>query len=96
MALQKDKFLFLTKPHGHSDIHYLLKKTGLIQKWINEGKIYFIQFMNINDLAFNCVLSAIEVSVKYNNDINSKFLTRRSKEKIDVLYKIIDKNGKVS
>jgi hypothetical protein len=55
-----------------------------------------IQFTDIIDLAFNCVLSAIEVSAKYNNDINSKFITKRSKEKIDVLYKIIDKNGKAS
>ncbi len=23
LALQKDKFLLLTKPHGHDDIHYL-------------------------------------------------------------------------
>ena len=82
LALQKDKFLLLTKPHGHGDVHYLLYQSGLAQKWIDEGKKYMIQFMDTNALAFNCVLSTIGVSVKYNYDINSTFVTRRAQEKI--------------
>ena len=96
LALQKDKFLLLTKPHGHGDIHYLLYTSGLAQKWINEGKKYMIQFMDTNALAFNCVLSTIGVSVKYNYDVNSTFVTRRAQEKIGALCKLIDKNGKTS
>lgn len=41
--------------------------------------------MDTNDLAFNYALSAIEESVKYNNDINSTFITRREKKKL-LLY----------
>ena len=96
LALQKDKFLLLTKPHGHGDIHYLLYQSGLAQKWSNEGKKYMIQFMDTNALAFNCVLSTIGVSVKYKYDINSTFVTRRAQEKIGALCKLTDKNGKIS
>jgi UDP-sugar pyrophosphorylase len=96
LALQKDKFLLLTKPHGHGDIHYLLYQSGLAQKWIDEGKKYMIQFMDTNALAFNCVLSTIGVSVKYNYDVNSTFVTRRAQEKIGALCKLTDKNGKIS
>ena len=96
LALQKDKFLLLTKPHGHGDIHYLLYQSGLAQKWINEGRKYMIQFMDTNALAFNCVLSTIGVSVKFKYDINSTFVTRRAQEKIGALCKLIDKNGKTS
>ena len=96
LALRKDKFLLLTKPHGHGDVHYLIYKLGLAQKWINEGKKYMIQFMDTNALAFNCVLSTIGVSVKYNYDINSTFVTRRAQEKIGALCKLTDKNGNVS
>ena len=78
LALQKDKFLLLTKPHGHGDIHFLLYQSGLAQKWLDEGKKYMIQFMDTNALAFNCVLSTIGASVKYNYDINSTFVTRRA------------------
>ena len=96
LALEKDRFLLQTKPHGHGDVHYLLYKLGLAQKWINEGKVYMIQFMDTNALAFNCVLSTIGVSVKYNYNINSTFVTRRAKEKIGALCKLIDKNGNKS
>ena len=96
LALQKDKFLLLTKPHGHGDIHYLLYQSGLAQKWLDEGKKYMIQFMDTNALAFNCVLSTIGVSVKYKYDINSTFVTRRAQEKIGALCKLIDKNGNIS
>ena len=96
LALQNDKFLLLTKPHGHGDIHYLLYQSGLAQKWINEGKKYMIQFMDTNALAFNCVLSTIGVSVKYKYDINSTFVTRRAQEKIGALCKLTDKDGKIS
>ena len=96
LALQNDKFLLLTKPHGHGDIHYLLYQSGLVQKWINEGKKYMIQFMDTNALAFNCVLSTIGVSVKYKYDINSTFVTRRAQEKIGALCKLTDKDGKIS
>lgn len=96
LALRKDKFLLLTKPHGHGDIHYLIYQTGLAKKWIDEGRKYMIQFMDTNALAFNCVLSTIGVSVKYNYDINSTFVTRRAQEKIGALCKLTDKNGKIS
>lgn len=96
LALQKDKFLLLTKPHGHGDIHYLLYQSGLAQKWLDEGKTYMIQFMDTNALAFNCVPSTIGVSIKYNYDVNSTFVTRRAQEKIGALCKLTDKNGKIS
>ena len=44
--------------------------------------------MDTNALDFNCALSTIGVSVKYNYDINSTFVTRRAKEKIGALWKL--------
>ena len=96
LALQKDKFLLLTKPHGHGDIHYLLYQSGQAKQWLKEGKKYMIQFMDTNALAFNCVPSTIGVSIKYNYDINSTFVTRRAQEKIGALCKLTNKEGKIS
>jgi UDP-sugar pyrophosphorylase len=96
LALQKDKFLLLTKPHGHGDIHYLLYQSGKAKQWLNEGKKYMIQFMDTNALAFNCVPSTIGVSIKYGYDINSTFVTRRAQEKIGALCKLTNKEGKIS
>ena len=44
--------------------------------------------MDTNALDFNCALSTIGVSIKYNYDINSTFATRRAKEKIGALCKL--------
>jgi UDP-sugar pyrophosphorylase len=96
LALREDKFLLQTKPHGHGDIHYLLYKSGKAKQWLVEGKKYMIQFMDTNALAFNCVCSTIGVSVKYKYDINSTFVLRRAQEKIGVLCKLTDKEGKTS
>ena len=96
LALREDKFLLQTKPHGHGDIHYLLYKTGKAKQWLDEGKKYMIQFMDTNALAFNCVCSTVGVSVKYKYDVNSTFVLRRAQEKIGVLCKLIDKEGKKS
>ncbi len=55
-----------------------------------------IQFMDTNVLAFNCILSTIGISVKNNYYINSTIVTRRAKEKIGALCKLIDKKGNIS
>jgi UDP-sugar pyrophosphorylase len=96
LALREDKFLLQTKPHGHGDIHYLLYKSGKAKQWLDEGKKYMIQFMDTNALAFNCVCSTVGVSVKYKYDVNSTFVLRRAQEKIGVLCKLTDKEGKKS
>lgn len=48
-----DDLTLQTKPHGHGDVHFLLKRSGLIQKWIDSGikYVYFIQDTNPFSLA---------------------------------------------
>ena len=45
LALENNKLLIETKPHGHGDIHYLLYQSGKAKQWIDEGKRYMVQFM---------------------------------------------------
>ena len=55
LALQHDKLLIETKPHGHGDIHYLLYQSGKVKEWLSKGKKYIFQFMDTNVLSFNCI-----------------------------------------
>ena len=57
LALEPDKLLIETKPHGHGDIHYLLYQSSKAKEWISQGKKYMVQFMDTNVLAFNCIPS---------------------------------------
>ena len=93
LALEKDKFLLETKPHGHGDIHYLMYKSDKVKQWIKEGKKYMVQFMDTNILAFNCIPSSIGATIKFGYDINSIVVPRRPKDAIGAICKIIKKDG---
>ena len=93
LALEPDKLLIETKPHGHGDIHYLLYQSGKAKEWISKGKKYMVQFMDTNVLAFNCVPASIGASVKYNYDVNSVVVPRRPKDAIGAICRINRKDG---
>ena len=93
LALEPDKFLIETKPHGHGDIHYLLYTSGKAKQWIKEGKKYMVQFMDTNVLAFNCVPASIGASVKYKYDVNSIVVPRRPKDAIGAICRINRADG---
>ena len=84
LALNKERLLIETKPHGHGDIHYLLYQSGKVKKWIDEGKKY---------LVFNCIPSAIGSSVKLGLDINSICVPRKPKDAIGAICKLNKKDG---
>ena len=94
LALQKNRFLLETKPHGHGDVHFLLYQSGKVKKWIEEGKKYMVQFMDTNVLAFNCIPASIGASIKYGFDINSIVVPRRPKDAIGIISKLTKKDGK--
>ena len=93
LALQKNRFLLETKPHGHGDVHFLLYQSGKVKKWIEEGKKYMVQFMDTNVLAFNCIPASIGSSIKYGFDINSIVVPRRPKDAIGIISKLTKKDG---
>ena len=93
LALQHDKFLIETKPHGHGDIHYLLYQSGKVKKWLDMGKKYMVQFMDTNILAFNCIPASIGASIKFNYDVNSVVVPRRPKDAIGAIFRINRKDG---
>ena len=93
LALEPDKFLIETKPHGHGDIHYLLYSYGKAKQWVKEGKKYMVQFMDTNVLAFNCIPASIGSSVKYKYDVNSIVVPRRPKDAIGAICRINRADG---
>ena len=50
------------KPHGHGDVHVLLRSSGLTEKWLAAGKKWVVFFQDTNSLFLNSVLPALGVS----------------------------------
>ena len=95
LALKPDHLEIETKPHGHGDIHTLLYQNGLVHKWVEEGKKWFLLFQDTNALIFNAIPSAIGVSKKLNLAINTICIPRKPGEAVGAICKLTNKDGKV-
>jgi UDP-sugar pyrophosphorylase len=87
-ALESNKCLIDTKPHGHGDVHHLLFSNGIIKNWISQGKKYLVFFQDTNALVFNCIPSAIGVSHHKNFVMNTIAIPRVPKEAVGGLCKL--------
>lgn len=47
---REGKYGFVSKPHGHGDVHALLHNSGLVKKWNTEGR-KFVTFFQVCSLA---------------------------------------------
>jgi UDP-sugar pyrophosphorylase len=80
LALDDDRWTVQTKPHGHGDVHHLLLKHGLIDKWESEGKSHVIFLQDTNALVINSVIPTLGVSVTKGFDMNSICIPRLAGE----------------
>ena len=76
----KSQWEIETKPHGHGDVHHLLYKTGLVDKWYNEGKKHVIFLQDTNALVINSVLPTLGVSIAKGFHMNSICIPRLAGE----------------
>ena len=53
--LINNKLEIETKPHGHGDVHSLLYKNNLTEKWVSQGKKWVIFFQDTNALCFRAL-----------------------------------------
>ena len=95
LAVKKDVLELETKPHGHGDIHTLLYQNGLVHKWVEEGKKWFLLFQDTNALIFNAIPSAIGVSKQLGLAINTICIPRKPGEAVGAICKLTSKDGKV-
>jgi len=71
LAFNAEKFQIETKPHGHGDVHQLLKKHGIVEDWIKQGRKHVIFLQDTNVLVINSVLPTLGVSITKQFDMNT-------------------------
>ena len=76
----KDRWAVQTKPHGHGDVHHLLWREGLVDKWEKLGKSHVIFLQDTNALVINSVVPTLGVSVKKGFHMNSICIPRLAGE----------------
>lgn len=77
LALQdNDRWTVQTKPHGHGDVHHLLLREGLVDRWEKEGRTHIVFLQDTNGLVINSILPALGVSVRNGFQMNSICIPR--------------------
>ena len=66
-----DRWSIQTKPHGHGDVHHLLYREGLVDKWQREGRSHVVFLQDTNALVINSVVPTLGVSVSKGFHMNS-------------------------
>ncbi|KAF6133923.1 hypothetical protein GIB67_040687 [Kingdonia uniflora] len=83
-----------TKPHGHGDVHSLLKSSGLLDKWHDSGLKWVLFFQDTNGLLFKAIPASLGVSSEKRYDVNSLAVSRKAKEAIGGITKLTHTDGR--
>lgn len=75
-----DRWAVQTKPHGHGDVHHLLYREGIVDKWEKEGKTHVVFLQDTNALVINSVIPTLGVSVSKGFHMNSICIPRLAGE----------------
>lgn len=83
------------KPHGHGDVHALLHSSGLLDRWVAQGKRWVVLFQDTNALFFRTLPAILGVSAASSFEVNNAAVPRRHREAIGALCKLADASGAV-
>ncbi|KAH8067344.1 UTP-glucose-1-phosphate uridylyltransferase [Aureococcus anophagefferens] len=76
-----DRWALLTKPHGHGDVHSLMRSTGIAKKWRESyGLDSRLLLPGHEPLVLHTILPALGVSAKRGFSMNSVCVPRRAGE----------------
>jgi UDP-sugar pyrophosphorylase len=69
-----------TKPHGHGDVHHLLFREGIVDRWEKEGRTHVVFLQDTNALVINSILPVLGVSISKGFHMNSICIPRLAGE----------------
>jgi len=88
-----DRVLIETKPHGHGDVHALLHRTKLAERFMNEGLRWLVFFQDTNALFFRAVMATLGVSAEKHYAMNSVSVPRKAEDAMGGIAKLTRRNG---
>ena len=87
-------YKLLVKPHGHGDVHMLVKQHGLIDEWIKAGKKYTVFIQDTNGQVLNAILSGLAVSDENRLDLSFVTVQRDAGEAAGAIIKLSNPRNK--
>ncbi|CRH00490.1 UTP--glucose-1-phosphate uridylyltransferase, putative [Plasmodium relictum] len=93
-SYENNTFKFSKKPHGHGDIHSLIKQYNILDDLIEKGYKYLYFFQDTNALAIKVLFVCLGVSIEKQLHMNFLAISRKPGEEIGTICKLI--SGKKS
>ncbi|MBF0489506.1 MAG: UTP--glucose-1-phosphate uridylyltransferase [Candidatus Omnitrophica bacterium] len=91
---EADPFKLQVKPHGHGDIHMLIKQVGLDELWLKQGRTYTFFFQDTNGVVFNAVLAGLANSIRSKFGLNFLTVPREAGEKTGAITRMKNMDGR--
>jgi hypothetical protein len=91
---KRGRYELETKPHGHGDVHFLLHRAGLAQRWLSEGRKWICFFQDTSTLYLATFLATLGASFKYELEMNSVCVPRRAREAIGAMAQLTHADGR--
>ena len=88
-----DPYQLQTKPHGHGDVHVLLKQSGVLQGWGEAGKKWLFFFQDTNAFAFRTFIAALGVSILQDMDFNTITVPRQAQAAVGAICRLARADG---
>ncbi|CAD2098967.1 UTP--glucose-1-phosphate uridylyltransferase, putative [Plasmodium vinckei brucechwatti] len=85
---KNNTFYLSKKPHGHGDIHTLIKKHIQLDDFIQKGYKYLYFFQDTNALAMKVLFAFLGVSIEKQLDMNFLAISRKPGEEIGTICKL--------
>mmetsp|Transcript_17032 Transcript_17032/g.40134 ORF Transcript_17032/g.40134 Transcript_17032/m.40134 type:complete len:712 (+) Transcript_17032:92-2227(+) len=77
-----------TKPHGHGDVHHLLYREGLVDKWDSDGLKHVVFLQDTNALVINSIIPTVGVTAARGFHMNSICIPRLAEEAAGAITKL--------
>eukprot|EP00629_Pelagomonadales_sp_RCC1024_P014903 CAMPEP_0119277948 /NCGR_PEP_ID=MMETSP1329-20130426/18185_1 /TAXON_ID=114041 /ORGANISM="Genus nov. species nov., Strain RCC1024" /LENGTH=667 /DNA_ID=CAMNT_0007278443 /DNA_START=72 /DNA_END=2072 /DNA_ORIENTATION=+ len=91
-----DRWTLLTKPHGHGDVHSLMRTSGTAERWLGMGLEHVFFFQDTNPLVLHTILPSLGVSAERGFAMNSVCIPRRGGEAAGAITRLASNDGDAS
>jgi len=88
-----DAFEVVTKPHGHGDLHSLLYKSGIVERWVARGIKWIVVFQDTNILSFRAVSAALGSCARNSLDMGMVAIQRKRGEAVGAICNVKTADG---
>ncbi len=95
IALEK-AYTILLKPHGHGDIHFLMKQENVINRLLEQGKEYIVFIQDTNAHIFNAILPSLAISLQNRYDFNFLAVPRVAQEAVGAISRLIGQEQEIT